>query len=82
MKQHLFLLSAFMIAFNSIIFSQQTSNKPDRENWFMDLGFGMFIHWGLYSQLAGEWNVIKTERNGEWIMLRLNIPVEEYEKVT
>lgn len=52
MKQHLFLLSAFMIAFNSIIFSQQTSNKPDRENWFMDLGFGMFIHWSMDSQVG------------------------------
>ena len=29
------------------------------ENWLTveNLGFGMFIHWGLYSQLAkGEWN--------------------------
>jgi alpha-L-fucosidase len=41
-----------MIAFNSIIFSQQTSNKPDRENWFMDLGFGMFIHWSMDSQVG------------------------------
>lgn len=32
--------------------AQQTANKPDREQWFMDLGFGMFIHWSLDSQLG------------------------------
>jgi alpha-L-fucosidase len=33
-------------------FAQQTTNKPDREQWFMDAGFGMFIHWSLDSQLG------------------------------
>jgi alpha-L-fucosidase len=27
-------------------------NRPEREQWFMDLGFGMFIHWSLDSQLG------------------------------
>jgi alpha-L-fucosidase len=36
----------------SITNSQQTSNKPEREQWFMDLGFGMFIHWSLDSQIG------------------------------
>lgn len=52
MKPHLSLLSAFMIAFNSIILCQQTSNKPEREEWFMDMGFGMFIHWSMDSQIG------------------------------
>ncbi len=30
----------------------QSGNKPEREQWFMDLGFGMFIHWSLDSQLG------------------------------
>ena len=25
------------------------------QKWWQDAKFGMFIHWGLYSQLAGEW---------------------------
>lgn len=32
--------------------AQQTANKPEREQWFMDLGFGMFIHWSLDSQVG------------------------------
>lgn len=32
--------------------AQQTSNIPGREQWFMDAGFGMFIHWSMDSQLG------------------------------
>ena len=41
--------------------------------------FGMFIHWGPYAVLAGEWNGKEGGRNGEWIMYDLKIPVKEYE---
>jgi len=27
-------------------------NKPEREQWFADLGFGMFIHWSMDVQLG------------------------------
>ncbi|HRT48581.1 MAG TPA: hypothetical protein P5151_10540, partial [Bacteroidales bacterium] len=27
-------------------------NKPEREEWLRDLGFGMFIHWSIDSQLG------------------------------
>ena len=27
-------------------------NKPEREQWFTDLGFGMFIHWSMDVQLG------------------------------
>jgi len=35
-----------------IVVSQQAANKPEREQWFMDAGFGMFIHWSMDSQLG------------------------------
>lgn len=38
---------------------------------FEKRGFGMFIHWGLYSQLG----------QGEWIMNMKKIPKEEYSKL-
>ncbi|WP_054023590.1 alpha-L-fucosidase [Bacillus sp. FJAT-28004] len=38
---------------------------------FERLGFGMFIHWGLYSQLG----------QGEWAMHLNRIPKEEYSKL-
>jgi alpha-L-fucosidase len=31
---------------------QQVTNKSDREQWFMDMGFGMFIHWSMDSQVG------------------------------
>ena len=46
------LLHVALILFSSSVFAQQTANKPDREQWFMDLGFGMFIHWSMDSQVG------------------------------
>jgi alpha-L-fucosidase len=43
----------------------------------------MFIHWGPYSVLGGEWNGKRIEHGdiAEWIMQRFEIPVAEYRKV-
>jgi alpha-L-fucosidase len=38
---------------------------------FENYAFGMFIHWGLYSQLG----------RGEWVMNQERIPVAEYKKL-
>lgn len=51
------------------------------QKWWKEAKFGMFIHWGLYSQLAGEWNGVRIPKVGEWIMKHQNIPVNEYEKI-
>lgn len=51
-----------------------TPEEQERERrlrWFRQARFGMFIHWGLYSQLGRH----------EWVMNRERIPVEEYEKL-
>ena len=52
-------------------------------DWFREAKFGMFIHWGPYSLLAGEWNGRKVQAgdNAECIMDILEIPVKEYRKV-
>jgi alpha-L-fucosidase len=52
-----------------------------RTAWWRAAKFGMFIHWGLYSQLAGHWNGQTTPGLGEWIMNDLHIPIADYEKV-
>jgi alpha-L-fucosidase len=31
---------------------EENKNKPERQEWLRDLGFGMFIHWSLDSQLG------------------------------
>lgn len=45
---------------------------------FNDAKFGMFIHWGLYSQLGGEWKGERIPGLTEWIMYHAVIPRAEY----
>ena len=42
------------LCFSSFLQAQtpQATNKPDRVNWFQDLGFGMFIHWNVDGTLG------------------------------
>ena len=49
-----------------------------RMQWFRDAKFGMFIHWGLYSQLAGEWQGQTVTGGAEWIQNYLKIPSSQY----
>jgi len=51
--------------------------------WFSGGKFGMFIHWGPYSVLGGEWNGKRIGQGdiAEWIMQLFQIPVAEYRKV-
>ena len=55
--------------------------KDTKQKWFKDAKFGLFIHWGLYALLSGEYNGTKTEGLSEWIQNDLQIPVREYEKL-
>ena len=57
-------------------FTLKGAGKEDMK-WFTDAKFGMFIHWGLYSQTAGEWKGHPTQ-GGEHFMLYERIPVKEY----
>ncbi len=52
MKVLLSLVLIFSLEACNITYGQQIANKPEREQWFMDLGFGMFIHWSMDSQLG------------------------------
>ncbi len=54
---------------------------PDRLNWFREARYGMFIHFGLYSQLAGYWNGTRYHTIAEWIMKYAEIPVAQYSQL-
>lgn len=45
--------------------------------WWQDGKFGLFLHWGLYSQTAGYWKGQKARAN-EHFMLGEKIPLKEY----
>mgnify|MGYP006289091609 CR=1 FL=1 len=54
-------------------YEKQFKEDPRAANlqWFTDADFGLFIHYGLYSQLE----------KGEWVQLRDTIPVAEYARL-
>ena len=54
----------------------EASAVPERMEWFRDAKFGMFIHWGIYTELAGIYGD-KTD-GGEWMMHSKQIPIKEY----
>ena len=50
-------------------FEEAAATRPQRLRWFQEARFGLFIHWGLYSQLGRH----------EWVMNRERVPRPEYE---
>ncbi|MDO6802036.1 alpha-L-fucosidase [Wenyingzhuangia sp. 1_MG-2023] len=57
--------------------------REGRGKFFDESNFGMFIHWGLYSHLAGKWNNKTYYGIGEWLMHKrvADISTEDYKKV-
>ena len=69
-----------LFTLSATILPAQQGYQPTKENleareWFRDAKFGMFIHWGVYSQMAGGGDM----GIAEWIMERKEIPIEAYE---
>ena len=57
----------------------ETKAKHDaRMEWWREAKFGMFIHWGVYSVPAGDWN--GQTNYAEWIMEQGQIPASRYEQ--
>jgi len=74
-----FVLPALLLA-GCCLHAQTTA---ERMAWFQHDKLGMFIHFGPYSALAGEWKGHQTPvgDEAEWIMQRFNIPVAEYREM-
>jgi alpha-L-fucosidase len=58
--------------------AEEKPTSPADMEWFREARFGMFIHWGLYSEAAGEWKGKKTGFGAEWIQERFAVPASEY----
>jgi len=57
------------------------AHRDARMKWWREARFGMFIHWGLYAQPAGQWKGARQAGIGEWIMHDLKIPVADYAEI-
>ena len=70
------LPSAFVQAETSEKESLQAYNA--RMEWFAEAKYGMFIHFGLYSQVGGVWKGKQIKHYAEWIQGNANIDRDEY----
>ena len=61
---------------------EATMKQDQKMEWWRHARFGMFIHWGLYAEPAGEWEGERIPGISEWIMARAKISVKDYEKLT
>jgi len=48
--------------------AETKEQRDERMKWWREARFGMFIHWGLYAVLAGEYKGKRVGGIGEWIM--------------
>lgn len=81
MRKKLLLLAALLLAAGPFAELRAADPAPvpetaqardARMQWFREAKFGMFIHWGLYSQLADEWRTplaLKQTKRGAEITL-------------
>ncbi len=70
------LLSIFILTCST---QKAPQTKEEALDQWQDAKFSMFIHWGLYSQLGGEWNGERvTKGYSEQIRAHGQIPKEEY----
>lgn len=59
----------------------ETPEQRDvRMQWWREARFGMFVHWGLYSGLAGTWEEkpVGTRGGMEWIQQRVRADTDVY----
>jgi alpha-L-fucosidase len=51
-----------------------------RMGWWREARFGLFIHWGVYSDLAGVWDGQPVDGYAEHIQRKARIPMEVYRR--
>lgn len=59
---------------------ESSDARDARMEWWREARFGMFVHWGLYSGLAGTWKgeMVAKRGNMEWLQYRVKADTWEY----
>lgn len=65
---------------NEVWWPQAMRLHDKRVSWLSDAKFGCFIHWGVYSQAAGEWEGEGTMGYAEHLMRARKIPLAKYKE--
>lgn len=78
----LLLLNSGLMAQERVNYLNESEEAfQNRMQWFLDAKYGMFIHFGLYSQLGGIYKGNDEGRYAEWIQANQQIPKSEYSKL-
>lgn len=79
----IFMLHAFASSQVSQDYTQESKTAyAQRMDWFKKAKYGMFIHFGLYSQLGGIWNKDTIDGYAEWIQAGADITAQDYAMLT
>lgn len=73
----MFPLFVTFTLFNFLTVSAQPGND-DKMKWWDEARFGMFIHWGVYSELGGVWEGEPVSGYAEHILRAKEIPLQRY----
>ncbi len=80
MKKLILALLLASLLMGNIATAQTTLTKDERMKWWREARFGLFIHWGVYAQLAGAYKGELLRHDGaEWIMNFMKIPMADYQ---
>ena len=62
------------------VVAETSAQRDARMAWWREARFGMFVHWGLYSGLAGTWDGKPVGKSGgmEWIQQRVKVDTDTY----
>lgn len=89
MKKCFYSLTLTLVLVSQVVSAQEKSPLQEtkeefdaRMKWFTDARYGMFIHFGLYSQLGGVWKGEKIDKYAEWIQANADITPQEYALLT
>lgn len=77
MKHLKSVFAAFALTVTAVVASAADRVPPDFR-WWQEARFGMFIHWGLYSEAGGVWKQKFLPGWSEWMLNRLQIPPGVY----
>ena len=83
LRIHLTIILTLALVGGLLAENVQAETKQQRDarmQWWRQARFGMFVHWGLYSGLAGTWKdkPIGTRGGMEWTQQRVRVDTWEY----
>jgi len=82
MKTHMIktVIALAMMITTQLSAAESQTVRDERMQWWREARFGMFVHWGLYSGLAGTWEgkPVGTRGGMEWIQQRVKADTDTY----